>query len=80
MSWYDFAQKIDFFGKQYGLIRNNCSILPIKYADYRKPNMVDRPENTTLDNALIRNWIGKVTEFDDDLCEILKRIYKNTKI
>ena len=48
-SWYDFANAIYLLGHRYGLLTNNCEILPVSTAEY--PTPAKRPAYSLLDKS-----------------------------
>jgi dTDP-4-dehydrorhamnose reductase len=53
ITWFDFANEIYKLGKETGLIKNKCNVVPCSSSEY--PSKVQRPSFSVLDKSKIKN-------------------------
>ena len=69
-TWCDFAKEIYKQGRELGLIKNRCNILPCTSAEF--PAKVKRPMYSVLDKEKIKNTLGiEIPNWDKGLKEFL---------
>jgi len=74
ITWYDFAKEIYKYGKEYGIINNNCSIFPCSTNEY--PSKVNRPLFSVLDNSKIKTALDiSIPAWNESLSEYFKTYF-----
>ncbi|MFH1654830.1 MAG: dTDP-4-dehydrorhamnose reductase [Pseudomonadota bacterium] len=72
-TWYEFACKIYEFAKEYGLVENDVSIVPISTKDY--PTRAIRPKNSCLSkNKMLDTFGFKNRSWNSALDEFIKSL------
>ena len=73
ITWFEFAKEIYKQGKEFGLIKNDCSVLPCTSAEF--PAKVKRPAYSVLDKGKIKSVLGiSIPSWEDSLKECLKSL------
>ncbi len=75
ISWFDFAEKIYNYAKQYEITKRNIQILPVPSSEY--PSKVKRPYNSYLSKEKVKTTFGIKIPFWKDSLELFLQELKN---
>jgi len=76
ISWYDFAQKIKEYGKEFNLVSKNVKLTPIPTLDY--PTPAKRPAFSLMSKDKAKRELKfKISSWEDNLYEFFKELSKS---